>query len=151
MKKILTIIFLVVAFLMVGILVLGSGSDKKSSTNSENAKQEQKATIDEDFAEHYCQDAKFYGSVLDNYSLISVWDYNKYFGESGSYDKDGNAIYMLRWNGKNNITDEKATFICYISGSDQDHAIIHYLGVDNTTIQGQHDFQGYTKDGKPEE
>lgn len=151
MKKILKIIFVIVAFLMVGILVLGSGSNKESDKNSENAKQEQKATIDEDFAEHYCQDAKLYGDVLKVYSLINVWDYNKVFIATGGYDKDGNKVYQLTWNGKNKLTDDKASFSCHLSGKDQDHVTLHYLSVDGNAIHGQLDYQNYNKDGQPME
>lgn len=151
MKKALKFIIAAVVILVIGIIILGSS--KKEDTNKTEKSDEVKTAnvVDEDFAEEYCQDAKFYGSTLNNYSLIDVWDYNKQFIESGSYDKDGNTIYMLRWNGKNKITDRRATFVCYISGSDQDHVTMHYLGIDDVALQGRHDFQGYTKDGQPEE
>lgn len=124
--------------------------DEKQQVIKQEEDTKKPQLIDESFAEEYCQDAKFYGSILNYYSLIDVFEYNqfKYFGSSGGYDKDGNEIYLLRWNGKNKNTDDRATFVCYISGVDTEHVTLHYLGVDNIDIQGTHDFQEYTKDGQ---
>lgn len=151
---------ILVIILIIGVVgsvpyVLSGQYEKDEEARKQQLTEQQKEAekpqeIDESFAEQYCQDAKFYGDILDHYSLIDVFEYSKfeYFGSSGGFDKDGNEIFMLRWNGKNKDTNSRATFVCYISGVDAKHVTLHYLGVDNIDIQGVHNFQEYTKDGQ---
>lgn len=140
MKKVLKFIFMVVVVIIISVILFGGGK-KEDNTKTEK--------IDENFAEHYCQDAKLYGDTLESYSLIDVLKYNKVFIGVGGYDEDGYKVYQLTWNGKNKLTGNRASFTCHLSGKDQGHVKLHYLSIDNNTIHGLKDYQIYNKDGKP--
>lgn len=75
--------------------------------------------------------------VPSNISMTDVWNGNLRMWDSGAgYDKDGNKILIVQWNGKNKDSGDKVGFTCWVSGSDKDNIIVHEVSMDGQTLDG---------------
>ena len=124
-----------------------------TETKQEDAKTETpKAcfTVSEDAAEHYCQDAGLLNKYIDSSKISTIYasNYNKKYTDSFSYDKSGNPIWFIQWNGKNKSSNEAARFSCWISGSSDDNITLHWLSLDGVDLYGQAGFEQYDENGK---
>ena len=134
--------------------------EKTTASNTE-AKQEEKKpeaprpkarfTVSEDAAEYFCQDAGLLNKYVDSSKVSTIYasNYGKKYTDSFSYDKNGNPIWFMQWNGKNKSTGEAARFSCWISGSSDTDITLHWLSLDGVDLYGQAGFEQYKEDGSP--
>lgn len=110
--------------------------------------QKTRHAVSEDAAEQFCQDAGLLNGYIDNnkISTIYITNYNKRYTDSFSYDKDGNSIKFLQWNGKSKSSGEPVGFSCWISGSSDTDITLHRLTIDGNTVLGE-TFESYKEDG----
>lgn len=123
-------------WVIVVVIICGIGAAVEPQQEQEQ-QAESGHSISESAAETFCQDAGLLGKYLnlDNYSVISILDYNKLFGSfDGWFDSDGNPILYLRWGGKDKLTDQTVRFDCWISGTDE-NIRLHKLSVDTTVLE----------------
>lgn len=122
---------------------------KREEKKPEAPKPKARFTVSEDAAEHFCQDANLLNKYIDRnkISTIYVTNYNKRYTDSYSYDKNGNVIKFLQWNGKNKSTSEPVSFSCWVSGSSDDDITLHWLSLDGIDLYGQAGFEQYREDG----
>ena len=106
--------------------------------------------VSEDAAEHYCQDAGLLNKYVDSSKISTIYasSYGKKYTDSFSYDKSGNPVWFLQWNGKNKSAGEAARFSCWISGNSDDDITLHWLSLDGVDLYGQAGFEQYDESGK---
>lgn len=157
-------LFLVIAGVFAILAIISSlldqpeqqNSDTNVETETSESDAEQAATntakletVNEDEAEQFCQDAGLLKQYidLDDYSIISIMNYNLKYLDSYSYDKDGYAIKYLQWNGKNKDTHSDVKFSCWISGP-KDSVTLHWMSIDGVDRFGSAGFESYDENGK---
>lgn len=162
-KTILLSVFLVVIGFVSGVLFIkytAPTQDKAEASNEEQSsddKEPEKITdeykhyiIDQNLAEDTCTDEKLIYSKVSKskYSMRTPYSVGYSYDITDWYDKNGNHIASIHWDGYNNETDSEVGFDCYVSSDKEGNVIIHYLGVDGITISGVEGFKKYRDDGK---
>jgi len=109
---------------------------EEAQAQEKQAEKKTASRLSDSIAEQECQDAKYYmqSSYYNNNvkDIISISNYN--FGVyEDAYDKDGNRMLMVRWNGKDK-SKNIITFVCYISGSDKDNLTVPWISGNNVDI-----------------
>lgn len=123
-----------------------------TETKLEKKKSESSKTrfiVSENAAEHFCQDAGLLNKYVDSSKISTIYasSYGKKYTDSFSYDKDGNPIWFMQWNGKNKSSGEAARFSCWISGNSDDNITLHWLSLDGVDLYGQAGFEQYKENG----
>ena len=158
-----------VVVLIIGVAASsGDGGDKSDApdedqTQSETVTEESNSpnetkeshTVSEHAAEVHCQDASFIGNFINLRDIDIIWmtNYNKEFYDYDSgatgYDKDGNEVVSLIWNGKHKVSGQQIRFSCWLSGSSDDKRDItlHWFSIDGQDFVGSAAFEHYNKDG----
>ena len=54
----------------------------------------------------------------------------------GTYNSDGDELYMIQWNGKDKDLDQKVTFACYASAKDKDNIKIYQVWMGEQILDG---------------
>lgn len=127
---------------------LESDTDRISSTGVAG-EYKHKAEISQEAIEDYCQDAGLLQKYisLDDYAVIRITNYNVYFDDMGTYDKDGRGIYLLEWNGTRKVDGEQVRFACWVGASSSDDIELYYLSLNGSALFGSIDFDQYDKAG----
>ena len=130
-------------------------SNNSEPTQEAIDKPEQESTkvrysVSENAAEHFCQDAGLLNGYVDSskISIIYASNYNKRYTDSFSYDKNGNSIKFIQWNGKSKSSGEAVGFTCWVSGSSDSDITLHRLVIDGNIVYGEV-FESYREDGSP--
>lgn len=126
---------------------IGSAMKKKDEVQ-EPEQQEEIAIVSEEEAYNYCHDRAVLSNLRPD-TIVAAYapNLNRLFVDLGWYDKDGNSIYTLSWNGFDKESDRAIGFICDISGTDKDHLTIHSLKVGTIDLVGKYPYNIYDKDG----
>lgn len=105
-------------------------------------------SVSEDAAEHFCQDAGLLNGYVDSSKISTIYasNYNKRYTDSFSYDKNGNHIKYIQWNGKNKSSGEVVGFTCWVSGSSDSGITLHRLVIDGNIVYGDN-FDSYDEAG----
>lgn len=122
---------------------------KQEKKKSEAPKPKTRFTVSENAAEHFCQDAGLLNKYVDSSKISTIYasNYGKKYTDSFSYDKEGNPIWFIQWNGKNKSSGEATRFSCWISGDSDDNITLHWLSLDGVDLYGQAGFEQYKENG----
>ena len=158
-KPVKIIIIAVVAFFAIGIIGAAAGVNPDENTNdatkTETATQEQKQEAQTnadgsievtkngvakgDFATKCQEDYITLKNLIPKtrkISLINTLDYNEKLWGIGTYNSDGDELYMIQWNGKDKDLDQKVTFTCYASAKDKDNIKIYQVWMGEQILDG---------------
>lgn len=127
----------IVAFVMIGTAMNRKPKDDKDAAkDGGNSQPVAQGGMTSDGATNYCQDAgllnKYISKDVDIISILNLNERVDKFG--GWYDSDGNEIWYVRWNGKNDKTKELVTFDCWVSGKDDSSIKLHYLEIGGVPV-----------------
>lgn len=94
-----------------------------------------------------CQEAVINSRKLPDYVKVNTITSNVTISNMGFYDKSKQPIYIVSWDGKDKLTEERVLFRCYVS-KNGDKANIHWLHSGDVTFAGWNGYPKYDENGK---
>lgn len=119
---------------------------KKEEEDKKKAEQEKMDKLRWDLSGD-CQEAVIYSQKLPKYIEVNTITSNTTINEMGYYDKSKQPIYIVSWDGKDKLTEERVLFRCYVS-KNGDKANIHWLHSGDVTFVGWEGYPKYDENGK---